>query len=98
MLHDIDLRALADMETTERAFVSCYLTPPDNHDWLRRRENTVENMLEDEPDALDHFQEGMKLLWEWLDAHKVNAPAGCVFACYALDFVQGVAQIGRAHV
>lgn len=90
---DADLRELAELESGERAFVSCYLCPPTARDWLERRVKQVENFLADEPDDLEHFHDGMRLIEAWLEENKPekDAPAICVFACFGLDFIRGYA-------
>ncbi len=88
-IEDLDLRELADMEESERAFVSCYLCPPDDQSWLLRRAEVITDMLEDEPQAAEHFAAGMDLVKKWLDERTEPAQSVCVFACFALDFVRG---------
>lgn len=90
-MDDADLRQLAELESTERAFVSCYLCPSGERDWLMRREKAIEHLLEEQPDNLEHFQEGMLMVHEWLAEQHTDQPALCVFACFALDLVQGYA-------
>ncbi len=90
-IQDIDLRKLANMESAERAFVSCYLCPPDERDWLARRAKAIEHVFDDAPDDLEHFQAGMQMVQTWLDGKKTDQPAIAVFACWALDFVEGYA-------
>lgn len=89
VIEPADLRRLALMESSERAFVSCYINPRNDADWLRRRCAAVERMLEDDPDDLEYFREGMKTVSEWLDEYGGESEAVCVFACFALDFVEG---------
>jgi peptide subunit release factor 1 (eRF1) len=88
-IQDADLRQLADLESAERAFVSCYLCPADDQAWVVRREKAISHLLEDQPEDLEHFRESMRLLNEWLDNEKLEHPAVCVFSCFALDFVEG---------
>jgi peptide chain release factor subunit 1 len=87
----LDLRALAEMHGPERAFVSCYLAGPDSVSGLAQRERRLDALLEDAPDERTHFRESMRLLRSWLEEHPVPPQGACVFACWALDFVQGAA-------
>jgi len=86
---DLDLRELAELESAERAFVSCYLCPPDDTGWLDTRARRLADLLEDEPAERDHFLAGMAMIHGWLEEHGPDAEAACVFACYALDLVRG---------
>lgn len=86
---DVDLRELAELESAERAFVSCYLCPPDDTGWLDTRARRLVDLLEDEPEERDHFEAGLEMIHRWLDEHSPEGEAVCVFACYALDFVRG---------
>lgn len=88
---DLDLRELAELESTERAFVSCYLCPPDRTGWLDARAQRLSGLLEDGSEELEHFEAGMEMIRRWLEDLPQRSEAVCVFACYALDFVQGTA-------
>jgi len=87
---DLDLRELAELEATERAFVSCYLCPPDDTGWLDTRARRIAGMLQDEPDEREHFEAGLEMVRQWLAQNPPRGEAACVFACYALDYVRGI--------
>lgn len=51
MLQDIDLRALAEMDGPERAFVSAYLTGREGLRAVEARADKIRALLEDDADA-----------------------------------------------
>jgi peptide subunit release factor 1 (eRF1) len=87
----LDLRALSEMHGPDRAFVSCYLAGPGSVSGLVQRERRVEALLSDSEDERTHFRESMALVRKWLEAHPVGPSGACVFACWALGFVDGAA-------
>ncbi|HEX2253319.1 MAG TPA: Vms1/Ankzf1 family peptidyl-tRNA hydrolase [Thermoanaerobaculia bacterium] len=88
MFQDIDLRQLAELEGPERAFLTLYLSGPDALGSLDSRAERIRTLLARSPDELEHFENSFELLRGWLGDHP-PAGAGCVFACWALDFVRG---------
>lgn len=86
---DLDLRELAELQGAERAFVSCYLSPPHHTGWLEPRARRLRDLLEDDPEDREHFDAGMEMIHAWLDEHSPDGESACVFACYALDYVRG---------
>lgn len=99
---DVDLRELAELESAERAFVSCYLCPPDDTGWIDVRARRLADLLEDEPQERDHFLAGLEMIHRWLEENQPGGEAACVFVCYALDLVRGyslpVAVPQRLHL
>lgn len=89
MLQDIDLRRLAEMHDSERAFVSSYLNREGGRGTLERRTRRIRAMLEGEEDELVHFDESMKLVHRWLDDNDGDGRPCCVFACWADGWVEG---------
>ena len=87
----LDLRALSELHGPDRAFVSCYLAGPASVGALGARERRLEALLEDGSDERTHFRESMRLLREWLAEHPVGPTGACVFACWALGYVDGAA-------
>lgn len=49
----------------------------------------MRRLLAAEPAELDHFEASLTLLERWLDEHARGEGTVAVFACGALDFVQG---------
>jgi len=88
-LAEIDLRPLAELEASERAFLSCYLSGEAGRQSLKNRITRVRRLLAAKPDELDHFEASLTLLERWLDDHARGDDTVAVFACGALDFVQG---------
>lgn len=87
-LHQIDIRALAEMNGAERAFVSLYLSGPDGLDKLNDREQRIRALLTDLPDEREHFDQSLRMIREALDEHGIKGPMA-LFASWALDFVVG---------
>jgi hypothetical protein len=88
-LSEIDLRPLAELEASERAFLSCYLFGESGMQSLKNRIARVRRLLATEPAELEHFEASVTLLERWLADHAPGDGAVAAFACGALDFVQG---------
>lgn len=89
MLQDIDLRELAEMESSGRDFVSLYFSRRDGFGSLSHREGRLRDLLEDAPDEREHFDETMRRIHALLDNQPVDAEGACVFGSAVLDFVKG---------
>lgn len=88
-LSDIDLRPLAELEASERAFLSCYLSGQAGMQSLKNRIDRLRRLLAATPAELDHFEASLALLERWLADHPPGDGAVAVFACGALDFIEG---------
>lgn len=88
MFHEIDLRPLAARQGPERAFLSLYLSGPDAFSSLGRRIRTVRGMLATEPAELEYFEENLKMVEEFLEDYRFETPSVCLFACWALDYLE----------
>lgn len=88
MLHQIDLRSLAELRGPERAFVSAYSTWPDGLKPLESRARQVRALLAGAGDEAEHFDRGLELLRGDLEAGPPPAGPFCGFACWALDLVR----------
>jgi peptide chain release factor subunit 1 len=88
MFNNIDLRELAQISGPERAFVSLYLATPESMNGLKGRIDTIRSLLSDNPAELEHFEENLKLVDQWLSEHKWETDGVCLFVCWALDFVR----------
>ncbi|HEV7518462.1 MAG TPA: Vms1/Ankzf1 family peptidyl-tRNA hydrolase [Thermoanaerobaculia bacterium] len=88
MLEDIDLRQLAELTGPERAFVSLYLSGPDALQSLDNRIAKVRGLLSGEPAEVEHFEENLKRIQEWLAEHRFGSESLCVFSCWALDYLE----------
>jgi hypothetical protein len=90
LLHEIDLRSLAEMYGPEHAFVSAYLTGQEGLTAIESRANRIRSLLEEGSDESIHFEESYRMVLKWLEEHQVEEGQGlCVFASYVLEFVQG---------
>jgi peptide chain release factor subunit 1 len=89
LFNNIDLRRLADLSGPERAFVSLYLSTPDSYDRLKPRIAKIRELLAGEPAETEHFEENLKLVEKWLAEHTWTTDGLALFACWALDFVEG---------
>ncbi len=91
MSANIDLRELAEMTAPERAFLSVYLAGPQSVAQLDKKFQAVRRALQSgsaEKDERDHFDENVKLAQEYLEHNRLKAGSLCIFACWALDFLQ----------
>lgn len=92
MLQDIDLRELAEMQSSGRDFVSVYCQGLSGLKALKNREANLSAILDDEPDEAEHFELSMRLVHDLLEDNPgdvESAESVCVFACGLLDFVRG---------
>lgn len=92
MLQNIDLRELAEMQSSGRDFVSVYCQGLSGLQALKSRERNLIAILDDEPDEAEHFELSMQLVHDLLENNPGDvegAESVCVFACGLLDFVRG---------
>ncbi len=87
MFHDIDLRALAEREGPERAFMSLYLAGPESLNGLKRRIEKVRTLLDDEAER-EHFEENLRLAREHLESWNFDGRALALFVCWAEDYLE----------
>jgi len=100
MFADIDLRALADMASSERAFLSVYLAKPSSAAGLEKRFRKVRRVLsgkgEDSPssaaekDEREHFDQNCALVMKHLDKTPFESGSVAIFSCWALDYFLAV--------
>ena len=89
MLHDIDLRRLAEMHSAgERAFVSLYLKDEAGRNSLDQRKKRIRHMLDDDAERT-HFDQSLEMIESWLETSGPTDGPCCVFACWAEDLVEG---------
>lgn len=93
-LQNIDLRSLAEMQETERAYLSLYASSQESLNRLEQRAERIRNLLSEEPDELAYFERNLSLIRTWLDengyAKGFRGEGLCVFACEVLDYVRGI--------
>ena len=90
MFNEIDLRALAERQGPERAFLSLYLSGPQALSALDQRIATVRRLLADDEVELEYFEENLQIVRRYVDEN-ASGGARCVFACWATDYVEGFA-------
>lgn len=88
MFNSIDLEALAERNGPERAFLSLYLSGPAALDNLDGRVRKIRHLLEGEEDELEHFEENLNLLHEFLEEYDFDSGSLAVFACWATEYFE----------
>jgi hypothetical protein len=88
MFNQIDLRRLAEASGPEQAFLSLYLSTPESLKALQPRIEAIRALVSDEPAEAEHFEENLKLAEKWLAEHAWSSEGVCLFACWALDFLE----------
>jgi peptide subunit release factor 1 (eRF1) len=91
MFQNIDIRKLSEKSGAERAFISLYLSGKDGMGTLNKRVENIRILLKKNPDELEHFEENLKLIYDWLEKNPPNSSPLCVFASWAMDYVEGFA-------
>lgn len=90
-LQSIDVRAFAELQEAERAYLSLYASSPESLNMLNQRAERIRQLLSDAPDELAYFERNLETIHDWLDDHGFDGAGLCVFACELLDYVQGIA-------
>jgi len=85
---EINLRELAEVSGPDRAFLSLYLSRPESLERLEKRIKQTRSMLQDNGDELEHFDENIKMVREYLKKNPIESGGLCIFACWALDFLK----------
>ena len=88
-----DLRTLAELNTTERAFLSVYIDGPQSVRALKKRFEKIRRALKGggaEKDEREHFDENVKAVDDYLRKNPLESGAICIFSCWALDFFQAI--------
>ena len=88
MLNDIDLKKLARTSSNDRAFLSIYLSDPEN---LKQADKIIENikkMLKGKEEELEHFEENLKMVRQYLKENPYNEGYICIFCCWLNDFFE----------
>jgi peptide subunit release factor 1 (eRF1) len=89
-LQEIDLKSFSKLEGAEQAFASLYASSPEALNGLEQRVQHIRELLSVEPVELEHFEENMKLIRGWLDENSFQSEGLCLFACWSLNYVQGI--------
>jgi peptide chain release factor subunit 1 len=88
MTEEIDLRRLADMSSSDRAFLSVYLACPESLEWALRRLEDIGRLLGENQDEAEHLRQNERLFKEYLDKNPFVSGSLCVFCCWLLDFLE----------
>lgn len=89
MFQDIDLRALAEHQGAERAFLTLYLPDQAAANRLEDRANEARSIVAGNADELEHLEHNLELAREVLDQHDFADRGLVVFSAWALDFCAG---------
>jgi len=87
MFNKIDLQDLAERSGPQRAFLSLYLSSPEARNNLDARVSRVRDMLSDNEDELEHFEENLALIRGYLEDTPFTEGSLCMFACWATDYL-----------
>src|SRR5450756_941142 len=93
MLALSDLKKLAEMSTSERAFLSVYLAGPHSVAGLEKKFERIRRLLRTggpEKDEKEYFEENVRLVTEYLDRYPLATGALCIFACQVLDVLRRI--------
>jgi peptide subunit release factor 1 (eRF1) len=88
MLKDVNLRNLAQLASSERAFLSLYLSAQASLARLNHRIQTIKSMLSGNPDEVTEFEENLKLIKTFLEKRGHPGANLVIFCSWILDFFQ----------
>ena len=82
-----DLKELAEMSTSERAFLSVYLAGPHSVAGLEKKFERIRRLLRSggsEKDEKEYFDDNVRSVTEYLDRYPLKTGALCIFSCRVL--------------
>lgn len=88
-----DLKKLAEMSTSERAFLSVYLAGPHSVTGLEKKFGRLRHLLRTggpEKDEKEYFDDNVRLITEYLDRYPLKSGALCIFSCQVLDMFRAI--------
>jgi peptide chain release factor subunit 1 len=87
-----DLKKLAEMSTSERAFLSVYLAGPHSVDGLEKKFERIRRLLRTGPekDEKEYFDGNVRSVTEYLDRYPLKTGALCIFSCQVLDIFRTI--------
>ncbi len=85
---DVDLRELADMSASSKAFLSVFLSGPKAFVSLEKRLQRMAAALEG--DELKSFDENARLVREHLQKQPLKTGSLCIYSCWLLDFFRSI--------
>ena len=88
----VDLRALAEREGPERAFLSLYLSSEESLGELESRIETARRVLGDNEVEQEYFEENLRMAQAFLEGEDRIEPGGglCMFVCWATDYLEAI--------
>ncbi|MBD3370105.1 hypothetical protein GF402_07070 [Candidatus Fermentibacteria bacterium] len=91
MFAEVDLRALAEMSSTDRAFLSVYLSEPRSIGSLPARLRRLRKALTsgNGDDEREHLDQNLSMLRQYLEDRSPDTPC-CLFVCWALDYLRHI--------
>ncbi|MCD4785090.1 MAG: hypothetical protein K8T10_14845 [Candidatus Eremiobacteraeota bacterium] len=84
----IDLRKLAGMTSSDRAFLSLYLSGSDSLEKMKKRIHNIRKLLKGKPDEHKHFEENLKMIENYFQKNPRSSGSICIFACWLLDYIE----------
>jgi peptide subunit release factor 1 (eRF1) len=93
MLALSDLKKLAEMSTSERAFLSVYLAGPHSVAGLEKKCERIRHLLRTdgaEKDERGYFDDNVRSVMEYLDRYPLKSGALCIFSCHVLDVFRAI--------
>lgn len=99
MLTLSDLKELAEMSTSERAFLSVYLAGPHSVAGLEKKFERIRHLLRtggSEKDEREYFDDNVRRVTEYLDRYPLKTGSLCIFSCHVLDLFRAIPL--SAHV
>lgn len=88
MLQDIDIRKLAKMSSSDRAFLSIYLTDPENLKQLDKILDNAKKLLKGKSEDYQHFEENVKMVFDYLKNNPYTSGYLCIFCCWLDDYLE----------
>ena len=83
MLSLSDLKELAELSASERAYLTVYLAGPHSVAGLEKRFDTMRRLLRTggaQKDEKEYFDDNVRLATEYLDHHPLKSGALCILA------------------
>jgi len=91
MLANIDLTKLSEISTTDKTFLSLYISNPRSLQNLEKNIEQIRRVLksnETEKDEREHFEENVNAVKKYLKKNPLKSGSLCIFSCWGLDFFQ----------
>jgi hypothetical protein len=93
MLALSDLRKLAELPASERAFLSVYLAGPHSVAGLEKRFERIRHLLrigDPERDEKEYFDDNVRSVTEYLNRYPLKSGGLCIFSCRLLDVFRAI--------